>query len=237
MQGAGAIVAALALSSDGRYAASSTDRPLWQDPLLIWDLKAGKRVHAFVIKDKSKIFVRSSVFFTGRPSCRGRVDERRRAFVDLVTEQEQPVVTLEAGPIKQNEFPCAAFGADRRHLATGSQSGLVELWDLQNGKKLQTFAGHMGVVGSVACSADGRLILSAGSDNTARLWDVASGKEINQLRSDERQVRCVAFSPDSRRALSGGLDGPVHFWDLASGKEVVPDGRAYHGGELRRFLA
>ena len=97
---------------------------------------------------------------------------------------------------------------------------MVELWDLQNGKKLQTFTGHTGGVGSVACSADGRLILSGGSDNTVRLWDVASGKELKQLKSDDRQVRCVAFSPDSRRALSAGLDGPVHLWDLASGKEV-----------------
>ena len=63
-QGAGAIVRALGLSSDGQYAASSTDRPLWQDPLLIWDLKAGKRVHAFVIKDKSKIFVCAALSFS-----------------------------------------------------------------------------------------------------------------------------------------------------------------------------
>ncbi len=139
---------------------------------------------------------------------------------DLATEQEQPPITLEAGPIKRDEFPVAAFTSDRRHLVTGRRTGPVELWDLQSGKRLQTFAGHTGEVRSVACSADGRLILSAGSDNTVRLWDVASGKELKQLKSDDRPVRCVAFSPDGRRALSAGVYGLVHLWDLASGKEV-----------------
>ncbi len=219
-QGEGAIGGPLAFSADGRFAASS-DSSLSKHPILVWDLKLGKRIKRLMLKDKSKELECSALSFSA--------DDRRVMAAstngavlswDLATEEEQPVVTLEAGPIKQNEFPCAAFGADRQHLATGSQSGLVELWDPQSGKKLQTFTGHRGVVGRVACSADGRLILSAGSDHSVRLWDVASGKQIHHLESDDRQVRCIAFSPDNRRALSGGLDGPVHLWDLASGKEV-----------------
>ena len=41
---------------------------------------------------------------------------------DLATEQEQPPITLKAGPIKQDEFPGAAFTADRRHLVTGQSN-------------------------------------------------------------------------------------------------------------------
>src|SRR5260370_30853557 len=106
---------------------------------------------------------------------------------DLATEQEQPPITLEAGPIKQGEFPGAAFTSDRQHLVTAHRTGLVELWDLQSGKKLQTFAGHTGEVRRVACSADGRLLLSGGGDNTIRLWDVASGRQLKQPRRHKKE--------------------------------------------------
>jgi WD40 repeat protein len=186
---------------------------------LIWDLKTGKRIHRLLHKDQSGDATCAALAFSpdGRRFMAASVGGA--VFVwDLVTEKEQPRITLKAGPRKAIEFPCAAFTSDRQNLVTGRQTGSVELWDVLSGKKLQTFAGHTGGVRSVACSAAGRLILSAGSDNTVRLWDVATGKELKQLKSDV--VRCVAISPDGRRALSAGPDGFVHLWDLASGKEV-----------------
>jgi WD40 repeat protein len=220
MRGAGAFVKALALSSDGRYAASS-DGPLHERPILIWDLKTGKRMHTFLRKSSDKRLPCTALSFS--PDDRRVIAALANGSVlvwDLTTDEEQPAITFKSGPFKLHEFPGAAFSSDRKHLITGRQTGLVELWDLQSGQRLQTFAGHAGEVGSVACSPDGRLILSAGSDNTVRLWDVATGKELKQLRSEDREVRCIAFSPESRRALSAGVDGPVHLWDLASGKEV-----------------
>jgi serine/threonine protein kinase/WD40 repeat protein len=220
MEGQGVGVAGFALSSDGRYAASS-EWLVSVIPILIWDLKTGLRIHA--LSGKDTINEKQCIAMSFSPDDRRVMAAVTTGTVlvwDLATEQEQPPITLEAGPIKQGEFLGAAFTSDRQHLVTAHRTGLVELWDLQSGKKLQTFAGHTGEVRRVACSVDGRLILSGGSDNTIRLWDVASGKELKQLKSDERQVRCVAFSPDSRRALSAGVYGPVHLWDLASGKEV-----------------
>ena len=122
-QGEGAIVAALAFSSDGRYAASS-DVSLSKHPVFVWDLTAGKRIKGLTLKDKGKELVCAALSFS--PDDRRVMAASTSGAVrswDLATEQEQPAITLEAGPIKPNEFPCAAFGADRQHLLTGSQSG------------------------------------------------------------------------------------------------------------------
>ena len=220
MGGGGWCVRALAVSSDGRHAASSGGS-LHEHPILIWDLNTGKRAHRFPRVNSINEMPCSTLSFS--PDDRRVMAALANGTIlvwDLETEQEQPPIALKAGPIKLHEFPGAAFTSDRRHLITGRRTGPVELWESQTGRRLQTFAGHTGVVRSVAGSADGRLILSVGSDNTVRLWAVATGKELRQLKSDDRVVRCVAFSPDSRRALSAGIYGVVHLWDLASGKEL-----------------
>ena len=239
-------MAVLALSSDGRSAASSGPKA----PILIWDLKSGKRTHTLTAIDPITKPMWTAVAFSADARRVMAASKSGTVFAwDLDTKQEQPPITLEAGPIKQEEFPGSAFGSARQHLVTGRRSGPVELWDLESGKKLQRSRVHVGVVHRVACSADGRLILSAGRDNTIRLWDATSGKELKQLKSDDRHVLCLALSPDSRRALSAGIGGPVQLWDLASGEEVCrmeghtmavnsvafsPDGRqAVSGGDDR----
>ena len=219
-QGEGWIAKALAFSSDGRYAASS-ENSVTEQPVLIWDLKSGKILHKLMLKDRKNNRICTALSFSAddrhvmAASANGDV-----LSWDLVTEQGQPATALGTGPNGEDEFRVADFTRDRQHLVTGGRKGIIQLWDLESGKKLQTFAGHSGGVRIVTCSADGRLILSAGSDNTVRLWDVARGKELKQLKMDDKHVRCVAFSPDNRRALSAGLDGLVHLWDLASGEEV-----------------
>ena len=217
MEGQGWPVIALAVSFDGRYAASHGRG--W--PILIWDLKSGKRIHRLKTKDPTDKPVYTVVAFS--PDNRRVMGTMMNGNVltwDLSTEQEQPPATLDAGPIKKNEFPVATFSPDRRQLITGSRYGAVELWDLPSGKRLQTFAGHQGEVRSVACSADGRFIISGGIDTSVRLWDVSTGKELKLLKRDDEPVTCVAFSPDGKRALSAGVYGRVRLWDLASGEEL-----------------
>jgi serine/threonine protein kinase len=220
MAGIGWPIAAIALSSDGLYAASCPP-VISKQPVLIWDLKSGRRIHVLHLKNP-----RTKLTCGGLSFAQG--DHRVMAFAtngtlyawDIATDQEQPPLALAAGPAQQNEFTCSNFGFDREHLATGRRGGPVELWDLRNGKKLRTFAGHTGRVDAVTCSPDGRLILSAGSDQTVRLWDVSSERPLRQWKDLERQVRCVAFSPDAQRALAAGIDGPVRLWDLTSGEQL-----------------
>jgi WD40 repeat protein len=218
--GDGWIAKALAFSADGRYAASA-ENSLSEQPVLVWDLASGKRIHNFRPSDRKHNYLCSTLSFSSddhqvmAASTNGSV----RTW-DLSTGQELPLITLKAGPIKQDEFPIAAFSSNRKNMFTRSRIGATELWDLQTGQRLRMFAGAAGDIGNIACSKDGRYFLSIGSSKTIRLWNVASGKEIKQLTSNDNRIRCVAFSPDSRRALSADIYGLVKLWDLASGTEV-----------------
>ena len=160
MRGAGGVVKALDLSSNGRYAAAC-DPDVARFPVLIWDLKTGTCIHRLLQHDKTKRMRCTQIAFS--PSDRRVMAALENGTVlvwDLATEQEQPPITLMAGPIKPGEFLRAAFTSERQRLITGRRTGPVELWDLQTGQRMQTFAGHWGAVRGVAGSADGPLILS-----------------------------------------------------------------------------
>jgi WD40 repeat protein len=66
-----------------------------------------------------------------------------------------------------------AFSPDRQLPASGSADNTIRLWQVADGKLLQTLEGHTGAVPSIAFSPGGKLLISGSSDGTIRLWGVA----------------------------------------------------------------
>jgi len=92
---------------------------------------------------------------------------------------------------EMTEGYAVGFSGDGRYLVSGgmttvvragglSKDGLVELWDLQTGQNIGSFAGHKQPVRCVALSSDGRLIASGSGDGTVRLWEVGLSEPVGQ---------------------------------------------------------
>jgi WD40 repeat protein len=65
-----------------------------------------------------------------------------------------------------------AFSPDGKTLATATDKGAVQFWDVASGKPRQTLSGHRGWIEELRFSPDGRLLATAGTDSTILLWDV-----------------------------------------------------------------
>ena len=119
----------------------------------------------------------------------------------------------------KDQVLAVAFSGDGRKIASGSWSGEVRLWDLEESTE-KILAGHKAGVWSLAFSSDGRLLATGSMDRTLRIWDIRSGGKAKVLRGHTKGVLCVTFKPGTHILATGSLDRSVRIWDLDSAKQV-----------------
>ncbi|MGH7222733.1 MAG: WD40 repeat domain-containing protein, partial [Gemmataceae bacterium] len=145
---------------------------------------------------------------------------------DLKTGKELRVFRAETpavnkGPNEQpNEIQAVALAPDGKQAVSAGVGGVVFLWDVETGKELRRFRGHVGAIYALDFAPDGWHVLSGGRDKTIRLWEVQSGREVRKFEGPTNWVRGVRFARDGHRFLSGGRDGVMRLWDVDSGKQL-----------------
>jgi WD40 repeat protein len=130
---------------------------------------------------------------------------------DILTLAEQAQVSISPGPY----IPWSiAFSPDSNLIASGTASGVVEVWDAKNLSKISTLSGHHGQVTSIVFLSDGSQIISGSLDGTVRIRPVASSEMLlAPVPGHDGRVSQVIFSSDGSRLVSGSDDKTVRIWD------------------------
>jgi WD40 repeat protein len=104
-------------------------------------------------------------------------------------------------------------------LATGSDDGVLMLWDPQNAAKpFRTLKAPWGI-DDVDVRGDGAQVLAAGGLGAIRIWSVADGTIVHDAPAAEGSSlwrTAAAFAPDGRSVAVGGIDC-LQVIDLESG--------------------
>jgi WD40 repeat protein/serine/threonine protein kinase len=109
-----------------------------------------------------------------------------------------------------------AFTLAGQKLLSAGWDQVVRVWDVADGRLLQSLQGHGGYVVSLALAPDGRRLATGSLDHTARLWRI-DGVGERTLAGHEGAVAAVAWSPDARVVVTGGWDETVRLWDADTG--------------------
>ncbi|KIK35348.1 hypothetical protein CY34DRAFT_812244 [Suillus luteus UH-Slu-Lm8-n1] len=114
-----------------------------------------------------------------------------------------------------------ALSPDGKTLASGSQNGIVRLWDVEMGKVVARWKEHTKAVTSVCWSRNGERVVSGSYDSTARVWDVKSGEPVQGLNPIKtgHGLYAVSYSPETKVIATGGYKkSGIKIWGAKTGK-------------------
>lgn len=141
--------------------------------------------------------------------------DNRIAIIDWKARQKVGSDLIGSGIIK-----FAIFSPNGLQIATGTESGIVSLWNLTQSNPVFNTDKHNGETLTLEFSPDGRYLVSGGADGVAVVLDAKTGAEVyRSLHSD--QVRDIAFSKDSKRFVTASKDRYIRVWDADSGKQLL----------------
>ena len=200
--GTGAV--ALAVSRDGKRAATGTD------VLATWDLETGAvlrqgtgqgRVRALAFDPSGEILAagtaRGVAILWGPGGAQRELTGHRSAILDI------------------------AFSADGKRVVTASADHTARVWDVATGKLVATSTCHQGPVTSARFSWNGTLIATASEDDIACVWSVDDNEFVSFLRGHTAPVRSVRWSRDDRYVVTASDDGIAYVFDASLGKQVA----------------
>jgi WD40 repeat protein len=109
-----------------------------------------------------------------------------------------------------------AFSKDGRLLAAGTDTGGLQIWDVNRRALLHSIEIGGGDVSNPAFSPDGRLVaIGIYGTGTVFLIHVGSGKVIDQQKISDLGCGSVAFSPDGKYLIAPSTGGLVRWpYDL-----------------------
>jgi outer membrane protein assembly factor BamB len=121
--------------------------------------------------------------------------------------------------------PPTAFIADESYAFAGTQSGQVEVYDLEAGRQVTTYAlSSDDRITALARGAGATLIVGTGAlDGRVLVVDVAEAKVVHRISPHEEAfgVTCLATDARGRIVASGGDDGTVVLLDPTKGRALA----------------
>ncbi|XP_060801427.1 cell division cycle protein 20 homolog [Amyelois transitella] len=103
------------------------------------------------------------------------------------------------------------------HLAVGTSSATVELWDCVKMKRSRVMDGHTGRVGSLAWNM--YVVSSGARDGRVVHHDVRQRDHaVATIDAHTQEICGLKWSPDGRYLASGGNDNLLNIWPIAQGQ-------------------
>jgi WD40 repeat protein len=106
---------------------------------------------------------------------------------------------------------------DGKLLVSGSEDGMIRIWDMNSGEVLRAFQGHHHPVTSIAISPDNHTLVSGCKDGTLRQWVMDTGVRMKTMKLVNTEVTAVVYGATPDSLISASSDRQLQVWDLRTG--------------------
>jgi len=95
-----------------------------------------------------------------------------------------------------------SLALDGNFLLSGSEDGVVHMWDLHSYMSLASFQVHDAPIEDMHVLPENGLLVTCSTDSTVRVWDYGVGQEVQVWRHPE-QFRCLTMRKSTGHVLAG----------------------------------
>ncbi|XP_072184963.1 p21-activated protein kinase-interacting protein 1 isoform X2 [Excalfactoria chinensis] len=136
----------------------------------------------------------SAVAVNSRYVVTGSRDESIQIY-DMRKKVEHGALLQHNGTITCLEFYGTA------HLLSGSEDGLICIWNTKRWECLKSIKAHKGQVTSLSIHPSGKLALSVGTDKTLRTWNLVEGRSAF-IKNLKQNAHIIKWSPDGKKYVT-----------------------------------
>lgn len=145
-----------------------------------------------------------------------------------------PAPTVTIGPFPGKVTALHFIKHDSQLLTASGISGLIgeaAVWNVADGKQVQSIRGHRDTLYDVELSPDGELLATCSYDREIILWNAETGEQVRALKGHNGAIFDVAFNPDGTVLASASADETCKVWRVSDGVRLdtlsQPTGEQY----------
>ncbi len=118
--------------------------------------------------------------------------------------------------ISQNRITALTV-SDPKKIVVGSESGMLEYWNIENQMIIQKTLAHNGLIKSLI-SVNNKTIVSGSRDNFIKVFCLPNLQCIMKVDAHSQGVNALTNLDGSNIIVSGGMDNYWKVWNIQSGK-------------------
>lgn len=145
-------------------------------------------------------------------------------IVGQVTQLQNPTIfslidKLIPNAYKNNLITAIKITPNGKHVISGDQAGQIKLWNLESGKQLSSFHGHIYEdIEDILITPNGKQFISVTSEISIKVWNFHQKKAVYTLNDRLERTSAYLVTPDSKKLIYLNNEKNIKVVNLETGK-------------------
>ena len=148
--------------------------------------------------------------------------EEVKLLKDLNINPHENKELIKTIKVYESSVNSIALSPDGKLLAFGDKDGIIQIWNIDNNKKIKTFKGSDSA-NSLAFSPDGESLAVGTNKGDVIIYSIYNDEVIEIFKEDQDSspINLLAFSPDGELLATGTNKGDIIIYDIYNDRVIL----------------